>query len=133
MFKWVIAYGACSAAFLVLDSIWLSYAIPKIYRPGFGHLLADKFRLMPALIFYVIYMAGIVLLAVKPAVEAHSITTAAVLGGALGLMCYTTYYMTNLSTLRGWPNGLAIVDLTWGTVATAAATVASYFAMVRLT
>ena len=133
MFKWFIAYGASAAAFLVLDSIWLSYAIPKLYRPGFGPLLADNFRLVPALIFYLIYIAGIVLLAVKPAEQAHSVVTAATLGGALGLVCYATYYMTNLSTLRGWPDNLAIVDLAWGTVATSTTTVVSYLAMLWIT
>jgi len=113
---------------MVLEAIWLSFAMPRLYRPAFGHLMEENFKLGPAALFYFIYFAGIVVLAVQPGLIAHAIRTAALMGACLGFVAYATYYLTNLATLRGWPSSLAGIDLAWGTFATSAAATSGYLA-----
>jgi len=128
MLKWAIAYAAAALTYLLLDSIWLWFAIPRLYRPAYGSLLADNFKAAPIIVFYAIYVSGILLLAVHPALQANSAPTAALLGGSLGLVAYATYYLTNLGTIRDWPSSLTVIDLAWGTFSTAAATIAAFWA-----
>jgi uncharacterized membrane protein len=128
MLKWAIAYAAAALTYLVLDFLWLGFAVPRLYRPAYGSLLADKFRAGPIITFYAIYVTGILVLAVHPALSANSSQTALFLGATLGLVAYATYYLTNLGTIRGWPSSLTVIDLAWGTVSTSAAAVAAFLA-----
>jgi uncharacterized membrane protein len=122
------AYFSAALCMLVLDAIWLTFAASRLYRPILGDiLLADGFRLAPAITFYFIYVAGIVLLAVLPAVEAERWTKAALLGLALGFVAYSTYDLTNQATLRTWSTTITIVDMIWGSFLTMSAATAGYF------
>lgn len=123
----VAAYIGAAICMLILDSIWLSYTASRLYRPLLGDLLAADFRLGPAVAFYFLYVAGIVFLAVMPAVETGKVLTAAVYGMALGLVAYGTYDLTNQATLRTWPVIITIIDLCWGAFLTSAAAVAGYW------
>jgi uncharacterized membrane protein len=127
MLRWAIAYAAAALTYLVLDSIWLGFAIPRLYRPAYGSLLADKFKAAPIIVFYAIYVSGILVLAVNPALSANSLKMALYLGATLGLVAYATYYLTNLGTIRGWPTSLTVIDLAWGTVSTSAAAVVAFW------
>ncbi len=129
MFNWVIGYGATGLAFLILDGLWLSLATPALYRPALGPLLAERVVPGAAIAFYLIYIGGIVLFAVAPAVRASSPLQAALLGAALGLVAYATYDLTNLATLRGWSMKLSFIDLGWGMLVTAMAAFAGYWAI----
>lgn len=111
---------------LILDAIWLTVSAPRLYRPLLGDLLADDFRLAPAAIFYVLYVAGIVILAVLPAIDAGKWQAAAMSGAVLGLVAYGTYDLTNQATLRTWPAMLTAIDLAWGTVLTSVTATAGY-------
>lgn len=111
---------------LVLDAIWLTVSAPRLYRPLLGDLLADDFRLAPAAAFYVLYVAGIVILAVMPAIDAGRWQTAAVNGLVLGLVAYGTYDLTNQATLRTWPVMVTVVDLIWGALLTSLTALAGY-------
>lgn len=133
MFTWVIGYGATALAFLMLDGLWLSLATPSLYRPAMGPLLAERVVRGAAISFYLIYIGGIVLFAVAPAIRASSPLQAVLLGGALGLVAYATYDLTNLATLRGWPLKLSFIDLGWGTLVTAVAALAGYWAIGAVT
>jgi uncharacterized membrane protein len=132
MMHWLVAYGAAAVGYIVPDAIWLGYAVPKHYKPAVGAMLADKFNAPAALAFYVIYIVGVVVLAVRPALIDHSLTTAAVLGGTLGFVAYATYDLTNLATLRIWPVKLAVLGLVWGTLATGLSASAAYWAVTAL-
>ena len=127
MLRWAITYAAAALTYLVLDSIWLGFAIPRLYRPAYGPLLADKFKVGPIIAFYGIYVTGILVLAVHPALGANSLKIALFLGATLGLVAYATYYLTNLGTIRGWPASLTVIDLAWGTVSTSAAAVVAFW------
>ncbi|MCW1403146.1 DUF2177 family protein [Novosphingobium sp. MW5] len=124
--KWVIAYVSAAISFGVLDFLWLGWAGKNFYRPAIGELLAPSFRGGPALVFYAIYIAGMVWFAVRPGLTGG--TGAALLNGALlGGLAYSTYDLTNQATMKVWPVHVTIVDIIWGAFATAvAATVATW-------
>lgn len=123
-----IAYLASAATMLLLDAVWLTVAVPRLYRPQLGNLLSDQPNLPVAAIFYLLYVVGIVVLVVLPAAESGSWPAALGLGGLLGLVAYGTYDFTNLATLRGWPVMLSFIDVAWGVLLTATAALAGYWA-----
>lgn len=130
---YVIALLATGVAFGIADALWLSNAVPRIYRPMIGEILSDKLNVGAAIAFYLIYVCGIVFFAVRPALEEGSLAKAALYGAALGFVAYATYDLSNQATLRVWDVRLTLIDMAWGTFATALAasigyTVASRFA-----
>ena len=128
-----IAYLGSALVMLALDVVWLSLAVPRLYKPALGDLLADKPNLAVAGVFYLLYVVGVVVFAVLPAVETRSWVQALGMGALLGLVAYGTYDFTNLSTLRNWPLTLSLIDVCWGVVLTAVAALAGYAATTLLT
>jgi uncharacterized membrane protein len=124
-----IAYIGSAAVMLVMDIVWLTLAVPRIYKPALGDLLADKPNLPVAGVFYLLYVIGVVVFAVLPAHANGSWLQALGLGALLGLVAYGTYDFTNLSTLRNWPLTLSLIDVCWGVVLTSIAAVAGYLAV----
>src|SRR5690606_30249930 len=109
---YVVAYIATAVVFLGLDAIWLSRIALGMYRQELGALLLDKPNLPIAAAFYLLYVAGIVVLAIVPALgEGGGWIKALLLGAVLGLVAYGTYDITNLSTLKGWSTRLALIDI----------------------
>ena len=128
---WIVAFIAAAVAFGALDALWLGWAGPNFYRPRLGDILADSFRMAPALVFYAAYVAAIVWFAVRPSLTAG--VGAAVLNGALlGAICYATYDLTNQATLRHWSTAVTVADIAWGAFATAAAAGIATFAASRI-
>jgi len=121
MLTWIATAVATAISFLALDSIWLSLAASRLYRPKLGPLLLDQFNLLPAAAFYLIYLAGILVFAIAPALASGRWTTALARGAMLGLVAYSTYDLTNQATLRGWSATVTLADLCWGTLVTATA------------
>ena len=117
------SYGFCvlifAAVFGVMDFVWLTKAFTTIYQPAIGPMLAEKVRLGPAAIFYLIYVAGAAFFVVMPAVPTGDWGRAALRGAAFGLVAYATYDLTNQATLSVWPTRLTLVDMGWGAFATA--------------
>ena len=130
--RFVVAYLASGLVFVALDAIWLSQVALGLYRREVGDLLLDQPNLRIAGLFYVLFVAGIALLAVQPAVDNGGWFAALWMGAVLGLVAYGTYDLTNLSTLRGWSLAIAAIDLAWGVILTATASTAGYFAVVIL-
>lgn len=122
------AYGVVAIVFLVLDALWLSTMTERLYRPAIGHLMQPGFAWAPAVIFYTLYVAGVVYFAVLPGLEAGHWATALGRGALLGLLAYATYDLTNQATLKGWPWHMTLVDACWGAFATAVAAGASCWA-----
>lgn len=131
MVAFALAYLATGLVFLVLDVAWLSTMGGRIYRPLLGHLLREDFALAPALAFYFLYIVGIVVFAVQPAIETGRWASAAGFGVLLGLIAYGAYDLTNHATLRDWPVAITILDMAWGAFATGVAATAGYFAVTR--
>ena len=124
----VVAYLSAAVAFGVLDYLWLSNAAPRLYRPAIGEIMADQVRWAPALIFYGLYLVGVTVLVVLPALKEGSVFKALTTGALFGLVAYATYDLTNQATLRIWPTHLTLIDITWGAFATATASVIAVLA-----
>jgi uncharacterized membrane protein len=121
-----IAYVATGLVFLAIDAIWLTVAAQRLYRPLMGDMLVDGFRLAPAVLFYLVYIVGIVVFAILPALASDRWTTATSFGAFLGLFAYATYDLTNQTTLKNWPVMVTVADLCWGTFLTAVAATAGF-------
>lgn len=129
MLKYVIGYLGTGLAFAIVDAVWLSTVGPRLYRPTLDPVLAEKFALAPAIAFYVIYIAGVMILAVTPAVREGEWTRALFTGAVLGFLCYATYDLTSQAVLKVWSTKISVADIAWGTFLTAVSAVAGYFAM----
>jgi uncharacterized membrane protein len=119
------SYALTLAVFLALDAVWLVTTYDRLYRPAIGHLLRDGFALAPALAFYALYIVGVVVFAVMPGQTSGRVAVAAARGALFGLVAYATYDLTNQATLRDWPWHVTLIDLCWGTLASAAAAAAA--------
>lgn len=124
---YAVAYLATAVVFFGVDFIWLSTMTASFYRSRMGELLVDQPNFVAAGLFYFVYVAGVVYLAVVPAVSGGSFVTALVSGAVLGLVAYGTYDMTNLATLKNWSLSLSVVDMAWGTFLTSLAATCGYF------
>lgn len=124
----IIAYITTAIVFFAIDFVWLSKMTSVFYRPRMAGILMDQPNLAVAGLFYLVYVVGIIYFAVIPALNSNSWLTAIINGAILGLIAYGTYDMTNLATLKNWSLSLSIVDMAWGTVLTATASTAGYFA-----
>jgi uncharacterized membrane protein len=126
---YVTAYIVSLIVFLGVDFVWLSTMGAALYRATLGDLLAPSVRLPPAVVFYLAYPIGIVVFAVMPALATESWLRGAALGALFGAIAYATYDLTNFATLRTWSLQITVLDIIYGTVATAAAAVVAYFAV----
>ena len=100
----------------------------QIGQEGIGALLADQINITAAVVFYLLYVAGIVIFAISPALESGSWRTALTMGALFGFFAYATYDMTNLATLRDWPVAVTAVDMAWGTFSTGLSATAGFLA-----
>lgn len=113
MTKYLILYAACAVVLLPLDFAWLATVGRTFYRSELGALLRDNPNLPVAALFYLAYVAGLVVLVAAPA--EGDVLKALWMGAVLGLVAYGTYDLTNLATLRGYSPTIAVVDMAWGT------------------
>jgi uncharacterized membrane protein len=121
------AYLATGLAFGLLDAVYLTVAGQKVYRPTLEYALADKPHMPTAIVFYLVYILGILLLAVLPNRDG-GLGRVAVTGAILGAMCYATYDLTNQATLKAWSTRITLIDISWGTFVSAAGASAGYLA-----
>ena len=128
MLKILVAYVASGVVFLAMDGGWLALVAPKLYRPIIGELMAGSVRPAPAAAFYLIYVAGLVYLAVRPAWRTGEWSTALVSGLVLGLVAYGAYDLTNQATLKVWSLRITLADMAWGAVASGAAATVGFLA-----
>ena len=122
--KYLAAYAATLIVMLGLDLLWLGIVAKPLYQQGIGHLMAQQPRLGVAALFYALYALGLVVFAVLPNAGAPGLTQTALWAGLFGFLAYATYDLTNLATLRGWPVGLSIIDVAWGSAVGAVSSVA---------
>lgn len=107
-------YCVALLVFLIIDLFWLGIIAKNFYRDQIGFLMSDQVAWGPALLFYALYVAGLVFFAIEPAVKRGSWSAALLHGAWFGLVCYATYDLTNLATLKGWPIKMVVYDLAWG-------------------
>jgi len=102
--------------FFAIDLLWLGVVAKNFYQNNLAHLLSPAVNWPAAFLFYFMYIAGIILFAVKPGLDAGSLAKAAIWGALFGFFTYATYDLTNLATLREWPIKVVVVDIVWGTI-----------------
>ena len=126
-----IAYGAGLSVFLAVDALWLGVLMRPVYAAALASLLAEQPRWTPAVLFYLLYMLGLLVFAILPGLRARRGRTAAALGALLGLVAYGTYDLSNYATLQAWPAALTVIDMAWGAVLSSLAATAGYLAASR--
>ena len=114
----IISFFFVSTIFLVVDLIWLSITVKSLYRPALGDLLKDKPVIWAAVLFYIIYMIGLSLLILKPALANDSILQALWMGIVFGVVAYGTYNLTNMATIKNWSASIVCIDMIWGGILT---------------
>ena len=128
MMRHAVAYATSLIVFLAIDAVWLMTMSQRLYRRYIGDILVDSFNPAPAALFYLIYVAGILVFATAPAFLSGRWTTAAINGALFGFFAYATYDLTNQATIRGWPTIMTVADICWGSLLSAvAATVGFLF------
>jgi uncharacterized membrane protein len=113
--------------FFVIDIAWLVIVAKKFYQKQIGYLMKPDINWFAAIIFYLLFIAGLVIFVISPAVEKHSWVHAILFGALFGLITYATYDLTNLATMRDWPFLVTVVDLIWGTVLAGSISGITYF------
>ena len=112
--------------FFVIDMVWLVLVAKKFYQEQIGFLMKPDINWLAAIIFYLLFIAGLVIFVISPAVEKHSWFHAILFGALFGLITYATYDLTNLATLKDWPLLVTVVDLIWGTVLASSISLITY-------
>lgn len=111
-----------------MDSVWLGVIARKFYAGQIGHLMGDSFKILPALIFYIIYATAITFFIVLPAIKGeYSWTKVFFTGAFFGLVAYATYDLTNQATIKDWSTTMTLVDVAWGTMLTGFGSVVSVY------
>lgn len=119
-------YGLTAAVFFAIDLVWLGVVAPGFYQRHLGHLLRPDVVWGAALLFYLIYLAGVLVFAVLPGLEAGSLARTVALGAFFGLVAYATFDLTCMALMRDFPVVVVVVDLAWGTVLTGTVAAASF-------
>ncbi len=121
-----ISFILFAIIFGVIDAAWLK-STSKLYVAELGHLMRAKPNFVAAVIFYVIYVAGVTYFSLVPGIENNSIGLAVVSAAVLGFVAYATYDLTNLATIKGWSVKIVIIDIIWGMIATSTAATLTYY------
>lgn len=119
-------YAIALPVFFAIDMVWLGLVAKDFYRGQIGSLMKSDINWTAAISFYLLFIVGLVVFVITPAVEKGSWTYALVFGAFFGLITYATYDLTNLATLKDWPILVTLVDLAWGAVLAASVSVVTY-------
>jgi uncharacterized membrane protein len=120
-------YLTTFVVFFLVDIVWLGFISKNLYKNYLGHLMAPQVNWYAAIIFYLIFIAGLIFFVINPALEKQSLMHAILAGGFFGLIAYATYDLTNLATIKDWPINITIIDLIWGTFLNAATSGITYY------
>ncbi len=124
--KFIKLYLIALTIFLVVDMIWLGLIAKNIYTKYLGFIMAKKINWTAAIIFYLLFIVGLIVFVVAPALETKSIIKALLLAILFGLVTYATYDLTNLATIKNWPLAITIIDLIWGMIISSVVTLITF-------
>ena len=126
--KYIVAYIVTGVAFALIDSVWLRTMYTKLYQPEIGELMMKGgFRMGPAITFYVLYILGMMVFAVGPALNSGKWQSALLWGALIGFFCYMTYDLTNHATMKVWSVKVTVLDIMWGTFLTGSASLVGFW------
>jgi uncharacterized membrane protein len=119
-------FGIALPVFFAIDMLWLGFIAKDFYAKQIGGLMKPDINWTAAVIFYLIFIAGLVVFVITPAVIKNSWTHAVLMGALFGFVCYATYDLTNLAVAKDWPLLVTIIDLIWGAVLAASVSVITF-------
>jgi len=120
-------YFIALGVFLVIDMVWLLFIAKNTYSKHLGYLMAPTPNLGAALLFYVIFIMGLLFFVINPALAKESWQYALLAGMFFGLVTYSTYDLTNMATIKDWPTFITVIDLIWGSAVSGTTAIISYF------
>lgn len=121
MKRFLAGWVACMVVMLVLDALWIGGIAQPWYQQGIGHLMAPQVDTAAAAAFYLMYGVALMVFAVAPGGASRPWRKTLSSGALFGLFAYATYDLTNLATLAGWPLGMSLMDIAWGSFASLSA------------
>jgi uncharacterized membrane protein len=124
--NYIKMYAIALVFFLIIDLVWLGIIAKDLYQKEIGALLLDSPKWIPAIIFYMLFLVGLVYFVINPAIASEDFTKLLVSAAFFGFITYATYDLTNLATLDGWSIKVTIIDLIWGTFLSTAVSVLTY-------
>ena len=127
-----MTYGMMLVVFLAVDLLWLGVVAMRFYLNHLGRFFAEQVNWAAAFVFYLLFLAGMMIFAVQPALEQNSLSRALALGALYGLFTYATYDLTNLATLKEWPVPIVVVDILWGMILSGLVSATGFLAATRL-
>ena len=119
-------YAIALPVFFIIDMTWLGLVAKNFYAKQLGTLMRTDIQWTAAIVFYLLFITGLVLFVIQPAITSESWVRALTMGALFGLIAYATYDLTNLATLKNWPLTVTLVDLAWGAVLAGSVSVATY-------
>jgi uncharacterized membrane protein len=128
----VVLYVIATAIFLACDLVWLGLVARGFYQRHLGYLMRNPVNWAAALVFYLLFVVGLLIFAIKPALDAQNPLRALLYGALFGFFTYATYDLTNLATVRDWPLIVTVADLSWGVVLCSIVACATYGVAVRI-
>lgn len=123
----ILLYFLTCLVFFMVDIVWLGVVARGFYRSQLGSLLLERPNWAAAIIFYLLFVVGILIFAVLPAVDDGEVQKAIIYGALFGFFTYATYDLTNYSTLKDWPLIIVVVDIVWGVVLSTTVATAGYY------
>lgn len=120
-------YAIALPVFFAIDMLWLGLIAKNLYRAQIGNLMKPEVNWAAAIIFYLLFIAGLVVFVISPAMEKNSWVYVLALGAFFGLVCYATYDLTNLAVAKDWPVMITIIDMVWGAFLAASVSLITYF------
>jgi uncharacterized membrane protein len=130
--RMLLTYAVSVPIFFVIDMIWLGVIARGFYRQALEPLLTPNINWTAAIVFYLLFLVGILVFALQPGLEKQSLLYTVKMAALFGLIAYATYDLTNLATLRNWPLTLSIVDMLWGSVLSASTAAVTYLVVSRI-
>ena len=125
--KYLLLYLLTSLLFFAIDMLWLGWLARDFYREKLGFVLSEEVNWTAAIVFYLLYIGGILYFAVMPGMSAGNWQTALLKGALFGFFCYATYDLTNMATIKDWPLQVVLIDILWGIVLTGSVALGSWF------
>ncbi|HNV97195.1 MAG TPA: DUF2177 family protein [bacterium] len=120
-------YFTTLPVFFAIDMLWLGLIAKNFYAKHIGFLMKTNINWLSAIIFYLLFILGVTIFVISPALEKNSWTHALLFGALFGLITYATYDLTNLATIKDWPLIVTIIDLIWGTILSSLVCLISFF------
>ena len=127
--KTLFTYIISTVIFFAIDMVWIGFIARNFYKEKLGFIISPNVNWAAAIIFYLIYIGGILFFAVLPSLKDANWQTALLNGAVLGLVCYATYDLTNMATIDKWPLVVVVADIIWGIVLTGSVSLLTYFAV----